>query len=288
MLRRLNPGKNFSRTGEQILVPNVESAEALPKGGRIVINRSARTLTLFDTAGRAIAQFPASTGSGDDPLPVDNWTVTGVSTNPVFYYDPKLFWDANAGEKKARIPPGQNNPVGVAWIDPPKPHYGIYGTPLPASIGKSQSHGGIRPTNWSVGGGRRHRCVILLMTIKLVQLSDNFDQRRGTGRHHGALIIMAPKGSKVIKLFSSKPGGLTLCQSDPSEKHAYCYVHLDRYADGIKQGSVLKRGELVGYVGVTGNAAKDAPHLHFAVFELTPKKKWWKGTAVNPYPMLGE
>jgi murein DD-endopeptidase MepM/ murein hydrolase activator NlpD len=132
--------------------------------------------------------------------------------------------------------------------------------------------------------------------IKLAQLLDNFDQPRGKERHHEALDIMAPKGSKVIaagdgkvvKLFNSKPGGLTVYQFDPTEKYAYYYAHLDRYADGVKEGSVLKRGDLVGYVGVTGNSAKDAPHLHFAVVELTPKKEWWKGTSVNPYPMMGE
>ena len=150
LLRRLNPGKDLRRAGEQILVPNVEGTEALPKGGRIVVDRSARTLTLFDTSGRAIAQFPASTGSEHDPLPVGDWKVTGISKNPVFYYNPKLFWDADAGEKKALIPPGPNNPVGVAWIDLSKPHYGIHGTPLPASIGKTQSHGCIRLTNWDV------------------------------------------------------------------------------------------------------------------------------------------
>ena len=79
-----------------------------------------------------------------------DWKVTGISKNPVFYYNPKLFWDADAGEKKALIPPGPNNPVGVAWIDLSKPHYGIHGTPLPASIGKTQSHGCIRLTNWDV------------------------------------------------------------------------------------------------------------------------------------------
>ena len=150
LLRRLNPGKDLRRAGEQILVPNVEGVAPLPKGGRIVVDRSARTLTLFDTTGRAIAQFPASTGSEHDPLPVGDWKVTGVSTNPVFYYNPKLFWDADAGEKKAQIPPGPNNPVGVAWIDLSKPHYGIHGTPMPASIGKTQSHGCIRLTNWDV------------------------------------------------------------------------------------------------------------------------------------------
>jgi murein DD-endopeptidase MepM/ murein hydrolase activator NlpD len=140
------------------------------------------------------------------------------------------------------------------------------------------------------------KLLIPVEGIKLSQLSDNFDQPRGKERHHEALDIMAPKGTKVIaaadgkvvKLFNSKPGGLTVYQFDPTEKYAYYYAHLDRYADGIKEGSVLKRGDLVGYVGVTGNADPKAPHLHFAVVELTPKKEWWKGTSVNPYPMMGE
>jgi murein DD-endopeptidase MepM/ murein hydrolase activator NlpD len=140
------------------------------------------------------------------------------------------------------------------------------------------------------------KLLIPVEGIKLAQLLDNFDQPRGKERHHEALDIMAPKGTrviaaadgKVVKLFNSKPGGLTVYQFDPSEKYAYYYAHLDRYADGVKEGTVLKRGELVGYVGSTGNANKDAPHLHFAVVELTPKKEWWKGSPVNPYPMLGE
>ncbi|WP_426175675.1 L,D-transpeptidase family protein [Massilia sp. TWR1-2-2] len=150
LLKRLNPGKDLSRAGEQIIVPNVLDTEPLPKGGKIMVDKSARTLTLFDTAGKAIAQFPASTGSEHDPLPVGNWKVKGIAKNPVFHYNPKLFWDADAGEKKAKIPAGPNNPVGVAWIDLSKPHYGIHGTPVPASIGKTQSHGCIRLTNWDV------------------------------------------------------------------------------------------------------------------------------------------
>jgi murein DD-endopeptidase MepM/ murein hydrolase activator NlpD len=132
--------------------------------------------------------------------------------------------------------------------------------------------------------------------FKMSQLSDNFDQPRGKERHHEALDIMAPKGSKVlavadgkvVKLFNSKPGGLTVYQFDPSETHAYYYAHLDRYADGIKEGSIVKRGELIGYVGSTGNASADAPHLHFAVVALTPEKQWWKGTPLNPFPLLGD
>lgn len=132
--------------------------------------------------------------------------------------------------------------------------------------------------------------------IKLADLRDNFDQPRGADRHHEALDIMAPKGTKVlavadgklVKLFNSKPGGLTVYQFDPSEKYAYYYAHLDRYADGVKEGMDLKRGDMVGYVGVTGNSDPNAPHLHFAVVELTAEKKWWKGTPINPFPLIGE
>ena len=126
------------------------------------------------------------------------------------------------------------------------------------------------------------------------KLTDTYDQPRGNERHHEALDIMAPKGTKVVavadgkvvKLFTSKPGGLTVYQFDPTEKYAYYYAHLDRYADGLQEGAQVKRGDLIGYVGTTGNADPNAPHLHFAVFELTPEKQWWKGTPVNPYPLL--
>ncbi len=132
--------------------------------------------------------------------------------------------------------------------------------------------------------------------MKLAQLSDNFDQPRGAERHHEALDIMAPKGTKVLavadgkvaKLFDSKAGGLTIYQFDPSEKLAYYYAHLDKYADGLKEGAEIKRGDVIGYVGVTGNSSPNAPHLHFAVFELTPEKQWWKGTPLNPFPMMAD
>ncbi|WP_229412890.1 M23 family metallopeptidase [Massilia sp. Root335] len=130
--------------------------------------------------------------------------------------------------------------------------------------------------------------------IPPAKLTDTYDQPRGSERHHEALDIMAPKGAKVVaaadgkivKLFTSKPGGLTIYQFDPTEKYAYYYAHLDRYADGLQEGAQVKRGDLIGYVGSTGNADPNAPHLHFAVFELTPEKQWWKGTPVDPYPLL--
>ncbi len=124
-------------------------------------------------------------------------------------------------------------------------------------------------------------------------LRDNYEQVRGL-RKHEALDIMAARGTRVfavddgklVKLFRSVPGGLTAYQFDPQGRLAYYYAHLDRYADGLKEGMALKRGDLIGYVGSTGNAAVDAPHLHFAVFRLGPDRKWWQGDPVNPYPAL--
>jgi lipoprotein-anchoring transpeptidase ErfK/SrfK len=149
LLERLNPGKNLGRAGEQLLVPNVASASPLPRAARIVVSGSRRVLMLQDGAGTTIAQYPASTGSEHDPLPIGTWKIDAVSQNPVYNYNPKLFWDASPGERKVKIAAGPNNPVGSVWLDLSKPHYGIHGTPVPATIGKTESHGCIRLTNWS-------------------------------------------------------------------------------------------------------------------------------------------
>ncbi len=148
LLKLLNPGKDLSRTGEQITAPNLEAAGALPKAATIVVARADGTLTLLDASGQAVGQFPATTGSAHDPLPIGNWKVQDIVKNPVYRYNPKLFWDAKASDAKARIAGGPNNPVGVVWIGLSKAHYGIHGTPEPSTIGKTQSHGCIRLTNW--------------------------------------------------------------------------------------------------------------------------------------------
>jgi murein DD-endopeptidase MepM/ murein hydrolase activator NlpD len=111
---------------------------------------------------------------------------------------------------------------------------------------------------------------------------------------HEALDIIAPRNTKVLavedgriqKRFTSKAGGLTIYEFDPTEIFAYYYAHLDRYADGIREGQTVKRGDVIGYVGSTGNASPDAPHLHFAIFRIGPERHWWKGEAINPYPVL--
>lgn len=150
LLKRLNPGKNLALAGQEIIVPNVLDTGPLPKAGKIIVDQSSRTLTVLDTDGKTIAQFPSTSGSKHDPLPYGHWKVKGVAANPVFQFNPQLFWDAKPEEKKAKIPAGPNNPVGVAWIDLTKEHYGIHGTPVPSTIGKTESHGCIRLTNWDV------------------------------------------------------------------------------------------------------------------------------------------
>jgi murein DD-endopeptidase MepM/ murein hydrolase activator NlpD len=122
-------------------------------------------------------------------------------------------------------------------------------------------------------------------------LSDNYTQGRAGGALHEALDIMAPRGTPVLavedgriaKLFLSKPGGITLYQFDPNGEFAYYYAHLDAYADGIAEGGTVRKGQVIAYVGSSGNASPDAPHLHFAIYKLGPDKQWWRGTPLNPY-----
>jgi lipoprotein-anchoring transpeptidase ErfK/SrfK len=95
-----------------------------------------------------IAEYPVTSGSQHDPLPIGNWRVTVISLHPVFHYNPDLFWNAPEADEKAKIQPGPNNPVGVVWIGISKEHYGIHGTPEPSLVGHAESHGCVRLTNW--------------------------------------------------------------------------------------------------------------------------------------------
>jgi len=149
LLKSLNPGKPLT-AGTVLKVPNVDGTTALPKAARVIVDKSASMLLLVDDKDHVYAQYPVSSGSDHDPLPIGDWKVNGVGRDPVFHYNPKLFWDAKATDKKATIPAGPNNPVGVVWIDLSKEHYGIHGTPEPSHISKTESHGCIRMTNWSV------------------------------------------------------------------------------------------------------------------------------------------
>ncbi len=125
-------------------------------------------------------------------------------------------------------------------------------------------------------------------------LVDTFTDRRGLARVHNAMDIMAPRGTAVLavdggtvsRLGNGGAGGITVYQIDDAGRYAFYYAHLDRLAPGLAEGQAVKRGDVIGYVGSTGNAPPNAPHLHFTIFQVGPEKKWWRGKAVNPYPYL--
>lgn len=125
---------------------NVDARQ--PKANRIVVDKSDGVLRVYARDNKLVAQFPATMGSAQDPLPIGNWKIQGAAYNPPFHYNPALFWDASTKDEKAKLPPGPNGPVGVVWLDINKPHYGIHGTPNPEKIGRTESHGCIRLTNW--------------------------------------------------------------------------------------------------------------------------------------------
>ena len=139
-------GKDEMMPWMQLL--NVDTS--LPKGDHVVVDKSEGLLKVMNESDRMVAQFPVTTGSGHDPLPLGTWKATTYSFLPPFNFQPDLFWDVSDEKDEQRLPPGPNGPVGLAWLDLTKEHYGIHGTPEPQTIGKTQSHGCLRMTNWDV------------------------------------------------------------------------------------------------------------------------------------------
>ena len=167
LLRQLNPRVRFDRVGEKIVVANVQpmqlrqgqgslTVEAIPpkkhaEGERvatIVVDKAASDVRAYDQAGRLLAFYPATIGSEEKPAPTGAFKVTRVAWNPDYHYDPKFAWKGVKAKQKLTVQPGPNNPVGLVWIDLTAPSYGIHGTPEPKNIGKTESHGCIRLTNW--------------------------------------------------------------------------------------------------------------------------------------------
>lgn len=167
-----NSAVSIFRAGQQIRVPNVGAdriddgmvpdgpwretlaslgvGSAQPQAAKIVVSKSKGTLRAYDAAGKLVGMYTATMGSRHDPLPIGKWKVVGVAHNPDFAFDPTLFWDVSDKTAKQKLPPGPNGPVGVAWIDIDKKHYGIHGTPEPSTIGRAESHGCVRLTNWDI------------------------------------------------------------------------------------------------------------------------------------------
>jgi lipoprotein-anchoring transpeptidase ErfK/SrfK len=147
LLQALNPGADLSKAGQQLSVPNVVVMTP-PQAARVVVSKSESSVRAYDENGKLLAFYSATIGSEHDPLPLGEWKINGVARNPQFHYNAELFWDAKDRTDRQTLPPGPNNPVGPVWIDLSKEHYGIHGTPEPAKIGHTESHGCIRLTNW--------------------------------------------------------------------------------------------------------------------------------------------
>jgi murein DD-endopeptidase MepM/ murein hydrolase activator NlpD len=141
---------------------------------------------------------------------------------------------------------------------------------------------------------RQRQLTLPVPGIKKEDLRSNFDELRGGSRRHEAIDILAPRNTPVFavedgtiaRLFLSDAGGITIYQFDPTKSYVYYYAHLERYAARLEEGDQVKRGDVIGYVGTTGNAPRDTPHLHFAIFKMTAERKWWQGTAIDPYSVL--
>lgn len=194
-------------------------------------------------------------------------------------------------EEAPAVPPAAAPPVSSA----PPPAATPAPTPAPAPPPQQVPPAAppVNPASLPADLARRD-LLVPVQGIPREALQDTFDDARSAGRVHDAIDIMAPRNTPVVaveagriaKLFTSDLGGLTVYQYDPTETYCYYYAHLDRYAPGLKEGDPVAQGQVIGYVGTTGNASPEGPHLHFAITRLNADKKWWQGEAINPYPVL--
>lgn len=198
----------------------------------------------------------------------------------------------DVGDIRTAPPPGDATEPSARRIDAPaataRPSTGMRPTRPAATQAGPTVAPGTRVT------GSPASLIVPVQGVPPAALSDTYDDPRGSDRLHEAMDIMAPAGTPVLatadgtieKLFDSANGGLTIYQFDPTETWCYYYAHLQRYAPGLEEGDTVRRGEVIGYVGSTGNANAAAPHLHFGIYLLGEEKQWSRGTPVNPYPLL--
>ena len=224
--------------------------------GRITLSRKGDTVTVIDTSKIT----PAGTGSD---------TISFIPS------DVSSFEAAPTSSDLSAVPPAASSPalLGAA--------------PLRRTTGSSFPV----VTGADLATIRAHALIIPAQGVTADKLVDSFDEVRGGTRRHEAIDILAPRGTpvlsadpgQVLKLHNSVAGGLSIYVADTSQRFIMLYAHLDRYRPGLAAGMPVKKGELLGYVGSTGNANPAAPHLHFAIARSDNMKEWWKGTPLNPF-----
>ncbi len=221
--------------------------------------------------------------SGPDPIPIVPRRMTRIA--PVIA---SRSITATARDERSDTPPPTVPKEPTVPVD-------VLAPIAPATVTTSPMPGAGQGASPVTSSDAPRPMIIPVAGVAPTAIHDMFNEVRGDHRHE-AVDIMAPRGTPVIathdgvvkKLFTSVPGGLTVYQFDPDERYCYYYAHLDGYATGLHEGQLLHRGDTLGYVGTTGNAPPEAPHLHFALTRLDPDKRWWKGTYVDPYPLLVE
>lgn len=179
---------------------------------------------------------------------------------------------------------------GIADIDAPVSEARPSGAVAPVATTGTTAHVASAPPEDLA----RRDFEIPVEGVKPEQLVRSFEDTRSGSRSHEAIDILAPRNTPVkavedgtiARLFESKAGGITIYQFDPTQQYCYYYAHLERYADGLREGDKVRKGQVIGYVGTSGNAPKNTPHLHFAIFKLTAAKHWWEGTPIDPYDIL--
>ena len=196
---------------------------------------------------------------------------------------------------EARQPPRASPVIGQSPTAPTAPIAPVVPSPSPPPVGHDtpEDRGperSVPPTALIKPGA----LTIPVAGVRPEQLRDTYNESRAEGRTHNALDIMAKcgepvvaaRGGKIIKLFYSERGGVTIYQMDADNRTVYYYAHLSRYADGLAEGRLAQQGEVIGYVGDTGNAGPGNCHLHFAIWTVTDPKRYWEGQNINPYPLL--
>lgn len=223
-------------------------------------------------------------------LSVKYWTmpVTPIRTQPT----PETLPNANARAAENSVAAPSATPVETPPASP-----SVAPSASPSAEPAPQQQGSATPSEASPPNAPDASGQTLQVPVQGVRpedLRDTYTESRSEGRTHNAIDIMAPRGTpviaatdgRVVKLFNSVPGGITLYQLATDDKTILYYSHLDRYADGLAEGHFARRGEVIGYVGDTGNAGAGNYHLHFSVSVTDDPKRWWDGTNVNPYPLL--
>jgi len=195
-----------------------------------------------------------------------------------------------AGDVEMPTIPRDGKPASPATKPPPTPRE-LASDTLVAAAEPNDSNA-VRPTPDELAQ-LASNLIIPVVGVEPKDLLDTFDEARGS-RRHNALDIPAPRGTpvlsatagKVLRLFTSQDGGLMVYASDPTNRFVLMYAHLDRYANGLADGMPLQRGDTIGFVGTTGNAPPNVPHLHFGIARTSNVERWWTGMPVDPRPLL--